>query len=368
MILWLPFAISTMKNNEEITFAHFLDREIEHFADRGYRWLLQNKKNVQGLIEILESDLAANIDFSQLSSLNRSFITGSFREQESDLVFRVPWTDGGETEDLLIYILIEHQSTVDESMGFRMLYYMMLVWDSQRREWQQNKTPKSQRKLHPILPIVFYTGERRWQTPLSFDPIMDMPEALSRFVPKFDCLFLNLKETDAETLTKHGSIFGWLLKALQKEDDPKEVLIQALHETSLYLDSLDPEQASERLEAIHYLLMMILHRRPDDEQSELVSIVDRNIQEVEVESMAQSMAQVLLERGLKQGIERGERRAAIRYTLSILTERFPQHNVQSIEQALTAISNLESLSELVITASQVNSFEAFQDTLEAQQE
>ena len=114
--------------------------------------------------------------------------------------------------------------------------------------------------------------------------------------------------------------------------------------------------------------MMILHRRPDDEQSELVSIVDRNIQEVEVEAMAQSMAQVLLERGLKQGIERGERRAAIRYTLSILTERFPQHNVQSIEQALTAISNLESLSELVITASQVNSFEAFQDTLEAQQE
>ena len=48
------------------------------------------------------------IDFSQLSQVNRSFIPDNLREQESDLVFSVPLHSESETDELLIYILIEH--------------------------------------------------------------------------------------------------------------------------------------------------------------------------------------------------------------------------------------------------------------------
>ena len=74
-------------------------------------------------------------------------------------------------------------------MGFRVLFYIMLIWDAERRRWETGNVPKRQRRLSPILPIVFYTGERRWQTPLSLDAIMNLPEELSRFVPRFDTLF-----------------------------------------------------------------------------------------------------------------------------------------------------------------------------------
>ena len=58
------------------------------------------------------------------------------------MVFRVPFQSGSDTDELLIYILIEHQSTVDPTMGFRVLYYMTQIWDYQRREWESQSSPQ----------------------------------------------------------------------------------------------------------------------------------------------------------------------------------------------------------------------------------
>ena len=85
--------------------------------------------------------LVAHLDFSQLVHINRSFIPDNLREQESDIVYSVPFRSESKTEELLIYILIEHQSTVDVTMGFRVLFYMTQIWDFQRREWESNNVP-----------------------------------------------------------------------------------------------------------------------------------------------------------------------------------------------------------------------------------
>ena len=108
---------------EETEILNFFDIRIEHFPDRSARWLFQDKENVRGLLEIVAGELVELIDFHQLSQINRSFIPDNLREQESDLVFSVPLQSESETDELLIYILIEHQSTVDSTMGFRVLFY-----------------------------------------------------------------------------------------------------------------------------------------------------------------------------------------------------------------------------------------------------
>jgi len=48
-------------------------------------------------------------------------------------VFRGPFKSSGRTHALCIYILIEHQSTVDVLMVFRVLFSMVLMWDAERR-------------------------------------------------------------------------------------------------------------------------------------------------------------------------------------------------------------------------------------------
>ena len=158
---------------KEIEALTSFDFPIEHFHDRSTRWLLEDSDNVQGLLEIVAEHLVERLDFSRLIHINRSFIPDNLREQESDLVYRVPFRGESATDELLIYILIEHQSTVDTTMGFRVLFYMTQIWDFQRRELASNNIPKSVWRLRPIIPIVFYTGDQKWQTPPSLSTLME---------------------------------------------------------------------------------------------------------------------------------------------------------------------------------------------------
>ena len=46
--------------------------------------------------------------------------------------------------EVMIYILVEHQSTVDRTMGLRLLSYMCQIWEKQRREYTAQKLPKGE--------------------------------------------------------------------------------------------------------------------------------------------------------------------------------------------------------------------------------
>ena len=309
-------------------------------------------ENVRGLLEIVAGELVELIDFSQLSQINRSFIPDNLREQESDLVFSVPLRGESETDELLIYILIEHQSTVDSTMGFRVLFYMTQIWDSQRREWESENVPKSQWRFRSILPIVFYTGEQRWNTPLTLNAIMDIPDMFSRFVPRFDILFLSVKETDEADLTKSDHPLGWLLTVLQKEHANKEVIRTALIEAMSHINALGDAQAQQRRRAISYLLLLILHRRPAEEHEELSILVDQHIEQPsdreEVGIMAQTMAEHLIE----HGIEQGETRAKQETLLKLIRFQFDSvpESVTNQITSIQSLSRLDSLFERVLTA------------------
>ena len=347
----------------ETEIRNFFDIPIEHFPDRSARWLLQDKENVQGLIEIVASELAELIDFNRLTQLNRSFVSDALREQESDIVFRVPFQRGVEANELLIYILIEHQSTVDATMGFRVLFYMTQIWDSQRREWESKNVPKSEWRLRPILPIVFYTGQQRWNTPLTLTGIMDIPDVLSRFVPTFDTLFLNVKETDAANFTRTGHPFGWLLTVLQKENADKTSISGALLEAISRLNALGAEQTAQRRRAIVYLILLILHRRPGKEQEELLALVNEHTDTMEVETMAQSIIELSERRGERRGEKRGEKRgetrakqAAVLKLLQIRFDSVPESFISEIT-SIRSLSRLDLLFERVATAQTLDEIE-----------
>jgi len=85
---------------------------IREFPDRSIRWLLETPDNLYGLLLISIGDLAKRIDYKRLEQLNRTFIQEDFRKREADMVFIAPFSEKTEHE-VLIYILLEHQSSVD---------------------------------------------------------------------------------------------------------------------------------------------------------------------------------------------------------------------------------------------------------------
>ena len=72
----------------------------------------------------------------------------------------------------------------------------------------------------------------------------------------------------------------------------------------------------------------------------------------------------VMQRGIEQGIERGARQTTIENTLAILTARFPHADVDALRPTLEAITDLDRLKQLNLTASLTPSFEAFQHGLE----
>ena len=342
---------------EDSIIRSFFDIPIEHFPDRSARWLLQYKENIQGLLEIVASELVHLIDFDRLSLLNRSFVAENLKAKEADILYTVPFRDGSESDELLIYILIEHQSTVDIAMAFRVLSYMMQIWQMQLEEMASDDVKKSQWRLHPILPIVFYSGDRSWNTPLTLNAIMEIPDELSRFVPKFDILFLSVKETDTANLMQVDHPFGWMLSVLQKEKSDKEMIVNAIVESVSRLNAFSPTELEQRLRAIHYLILLILHRRPVNEHDDLLALVDQHAPDMEVEVMIKSMADMLIEEGKAagialgkaEGLEQGEIRAKRETIFKLIQRRFG-----SIPESISdQVGSIDDLSRLDILFDEV---------------
>ena len=327
----------------------FFPSPLAHFPDRSARWLFIDPENVRGLVELVAGHIATLLDFSQLTALNLDFLSDTLREQEADLVFSVPFRDTSADQELLIHILIEHQSAVDKEMWFRFLGYMYNLWVAERQRWTAEEIPREERRLPPILPILFYTGEQSWNLPLSPLSLMEIPEILAPFIPTFNVLLLDVKQTEPTELTKTGHPLGWLLTVLQKETASKEELTQTLVTA---LAGLDVAETEQHRRAIIYLASLVYHRRSPEERDALIKVVDAHSRGMEVETMFQSMAEVTFQQGIEQGIEQGETRAKQMALLKLLHHRFrsvPEAIITQIH-ALHSPSHLDTLFEKALNA------------------
>ncbi len=323
---------------------------IREFADRGILWLLESPQNLRDLLALIAYEIADRLDFSRAQRLNRSFIPEDLHKQEADLLYRVPFRKG--KGEVWVYILLEHQSKPDSLMGLRLLAYMVAIWETQRRGWEDARTSKSKRRLLPILPIVFYTGKRRWSTPISLKAVMYLPELLERFVPKFDSLLLKLQETPAEALT--GSAVASALRVLRDAEAPFAELEQVLVEAVTALEGLSEAEQAEWARAMHYLLLLIRHKREPEERTELYELVAESVQSrraEEVRKMAMTDAQVLLARGRREGrLEEGRE-----ILLELLEEKFGPLEAKTVA-AINALAErrLRNLTRRVLTATSLS--------------
>jgi predicted transposase/invertase (TIGR01784 family) len=149
------------------------------------------KKFMRGIIPEKMADQlgAGEFPLGNLVLENTTFVPSDLRDKHSDVVWRIS-LDGYEA---YFYILIEHQSSVDFLMPFRLLNYMTQLWlryvtdagrDARRKDF----------KLPPIVPVVFYEGERKWSADLRFSDKVRSFDTFSRYVPEFEYKLVSLRE------------------------------------------------------------------------------------------------------------------------------------------------------------------------------
>ena len=103
----------------------------------------------------LGQQILKRIDLSSLKLEPSTFIDDKHKELRSDILYSAK-IDNKQT---YLYVLVEHQSRVDEFMAFRVLNYSCQIWQMHLDRLRQTKSKIANKKLPSIVPLVIYNGK-----------------------------------------------------------------------------------------------------------------------------------------------------------------------------------------------------------------
>lgn len=170
---------------------HDPQRGVSHAHDGLFRLVFGKPVHAASeLRAVLPPELASRLDLDRLRALDGSFVDSELRWRHSDVLLSTR-LDG---HDALVYVLIEHQSRPDPLMPWRMLNYLVRIWDRFLTEH-----PKAG-KLPLVIPIVVHQGRRPWSAPVELRDLVDVDPvtaaAAGEFLPRFRFLLDDLARID----------------------------------------------------------------------------------------------------------------------------------------------------------------------------
>ncbi|WGM04084.1 Rpn family recombination-promoting nuclease/putative transposase [Arsenophonus nasoniae] len=117
--------------------------------DAIFKQFLSEKETAKDFFNIwLPDEIKALCDLDSLKVESGSFIDSEMKNYQSDILYSVSTTKGSG----YIYVLIEHQSTPDKLMAWRLMRYSLAAMHKHLE--QGNK------QLPLVFPILFYCGEQ----------------------------------------------------------------------------------------------------------------------------------------------------------------------------------------------------------------
>ena len=181
------------------------------------------------LLQVALPDAVRNsFDWKTLTLVEGTFIDEGLRESQSDLLYEVRHIGTG--KPVSIYMLFEHQSSSDPWIRLRLLRYCCRIWEDDLRD------SSNRLELRPIVPVVFYQGERGWNYSTEFADLF--PEAARSWpwVPRFSHELMDQTTLEPEAVA--GGIKGRIAQLLMMVAFGRNVEA-ALHLTAQLLPLLD---------------------------------------------------------------------------------------------------------------------------------
>jgi hypothetical protein len=170
---------------------------------------------------VLPPEVAARLDLGRLAPVPASFVDEALAWRYSDLLFTAP-LDG---RDAYVYVLVEHQSSLDPLMAFRMLRYVTRIWDQYLRGH-----PKA-RRLPAVIPLVVHHGRSRWAGSAQLLDLIDVGPADRRvmqgYLPRFEFLLDDLAGVDGPALRERDLTPSALITLLLLQTAPGNPKIPA---------------------------------------------------------------------------------------------------------------------------------------------
>jgi predicted transposase YdaD len=159
---------------------------------------------------VLPAALVDAIAWPTMTRESGSFIDPDLADRHSDLLFSVDLQVGRRA---LIYLLLEHQSTIEPDMLLRMLDYLVRVW---KRHGKQHPGP-----LPLTIPLVISHAPGGWTVVRTmhelFDPHPSSIPGIAELVPNFsvlieDLVYVTNEDLKSRALSAFPKLVLWALR------------------------------------------------------------------------------------------------------------------------------------------------------------
>ncbi|RPD93198.1 Rpn family recombination-promoting nuclease/putative transposase [Candidatus Pantoea deserta] len=293
--------------------------------DATFRQFLTQPEIARDFMELhLPAELRALCDLSTLKLESGSFVEDDLRQYFSDVLYSLKTTAG----DGYVHVLIEHQSSPDRHMAFRLMRYAVAA--------MQRHLEAGHRKLPLVIPVLFYTGKRspypystRW-----LDEFDDPAVAEKLYGSAFPLTDITVIPDD--DIMNHRSMAA--LTLLQKHIHQRDMatLTDRLA-TLLMADYLSSSQVTV---LIHYLLQAgesadseafvreLAQRVP--QHGDALMTIAQQLEQKGIEKGRMEGRQEGIQLGEQRGIEKGEREATLKIARTMLQNGLDQSTVMQM--------------------------------------
>jgi predicted transposase/invertase (TIGR01784 family) len=251
-------------------------------------------------------------DLSTLKLESGSFIESDLRAYYSDVLYSLQ-TDRGYG---YAYVLIEHQSSHDKHMAFRLIRYAIAA--------MQRHLEAGNDRLPLVIPILFYHGQVT-PYPYSMNWLEDFSEPeLARQLYAGDFPLVDVTVIPDDDIMQHRRMA--ILELLQKHVRLRD--LAELQEQLVTLLLAGYTTKEQLISLINYMLQMGSTTEPERLLRELASRAPSH--EEELMTIAEYLEQKGREEGRLEGLEEGKLKEALKIARSMLANGFERTMVMKL--------------------------------------
>ena len=264
--------------------------------DRAAKRILGDERVMADALRVfVPGGWVADVDLDTLRPLPAEHVNAELRRRRGDLLWTGELKSGG-----AVVIAVEAQSTPDPRMPARMMTLTGLVCEGLAAEARG-----ADGRMPAVLPIVLYTGLRRWTPALDLAERVGPPAELSAYIAGPRYLLLDVRAMAKQDLPGRNLMSAFV--RIETAGSP-EALLEALHGTLAWLG--DDELGLAFVRWVSDVLMPLrfpeADREPIEDLKEGMTMLAERAKQWTEQWFAEGRETGLRE-GLEQGLEQGRR-------------------------------------------------------------
>lgn len=271
--------------------------EIENVHDKLYKYLLSSPKEAKRLIQwYLKVEIEGNLE-----KYNSSYITSQYKNKEADIVYKL--------EKREIYFLIEHQSTVDRTMPYRMLAYSMEIL---RDVTNKKDMKKKDYKFPLVVPIVLYTGKEKWDVKENIEEIQEKLKEYKQKANTYKLIDVN-RYTKEEIIEDDTIVLKVAMIERSKNEETVKENINKIYERILKeTEEIKEEHIEKLIEVMKIIYRKTIDKKVIEEIENKIEKGGKDMEEIaemirkEVEEKMEKKRVIGIKEGKVIGIEEGK--------------------------------------------------------------